>query len=131
MIQGIITRLADKSFVLKGASLTLTSAFLVLAFREDNTEQIKFAILPVVGLWALDALFLHRERLFRRLYDVVRQKRDTSVDFSMDLEEVGRDAPGWLGAMFSRTLLIFHLSVLAVVVATFVWSASPPSPPAP
>src|SRR5687767_6592867 len=73
MIQGVINRMAGNSFLLKGWSLTVAAA--LLAFAVDNRDPgfVALAFIPLLGLWALDAYYLRRERLYRELYEDVRQ----------------------------------------------------------
>ena len=59
--------------------------------------------------WVLDGYFLSQERKFRSLYDHVRNLEERAINFSMDTEpfkSVSRNT--WLGAMFSKTLLIYY-----------------------
>lgn len=72
MIQGIINRMAANSFVLKGWSVTAGAALLALAVQTKNYSFMALVLIPVVAFWALDAYYLHRERLYRRLFDAVR-----------------------------------------------------------
>ena len=124
-IQGVVNRLATASFRMKGWSVVLVSALLVLGARASSFEMGLVALVPVLVFWALDGYFLSRERLFRKLYDGVRQQYDEDVDFSMDLEEVkstGRLWSGdWCSAVRSRTLWPFYgmlalLAILATVI---------------
>ena len=72
-IQGIVNRLASASFRMKGWSVVLVSALLVLLVRASPAELGIILVFPVLMFWALDAYFLSRERLFRKLYDRVRK----------------------------------------------------------
>jgi len=61
-------------------------------------------------------IFLRREHLFRRLWDVVRAQDETvPSDFSMDTRALTDSAQSWLRACFSGTLMIFHGTVFAVL----------------
>ena len=84
-IQGIVNRLATDSFRLKGWTVVLISALIVLLVREGRIELAPVALVPVVIFWGLDGYFLWQERLFRALYDHVRQKEESEIDFSMDV----------------------------------------------
>jgi len=117
MLQQIITRMASNSFLVKGWSVTLLSAILVLIVKDKVYPMVWVAFVPVVTFWLLDGCFLRQERLFRKLYDHYRsQPQDTPTDFSMDTSIVAKDVASWGGVMFSKTLLIFHGS-LGIIVA--------------
>lgn len=118
LIQGVINRLSTNSFLLKGWSVVLVSALFALAAPESRTAFVYLAYIPAVVFWGLDGYFLWQERLYRALYDHVRSKPDTEIDFSMDANSFSRTlAGGWPEAVLSRTLLAFHgVLVVAVVV---------------
>ena len=73
MIQAVITRMAENSFMAKGWTVTLVTALFALAAVDANRFFVYVAYLPAVMFWALDAYFLRQERLFRKLYDQVRE----------------------------------------------------------
>ena len=65
--QGIINRMAQNSFTIKGWAVTVITA--LLAFGNKDTERY-FAVLafyPTLAFWGLDAYFLMKERQFRSL----------------------------------------------------------------
>ncbi len=85
MIQVVINRMANNSFLLKGWSVTLTAALFALAAKGSNPVFILLAWVPALMFWGLDGYYLRQERLFRKIYDKVRKiKDDSGIDFSMD-----------------------------------------------
>ena len=64
-IQGVINRLASNSFQMKGWSVVLVAAILVLLAREDCLAAAFIALGPSMVFWGLDGYFLWQERLFR------------------------------------------------------------------
>ncbi len=82
MLQTVIARMAGNSFSVKTWCVTLVSALLGLAAK-DSPKMIFVAFLPVLMFWWLDAYFLHQERLFRELFDQVRNNGKEDSDFSM------------------------------------------------
>ena len=86
-IQSIINRMANHSFLMKGWAITLVAALFALASKDANKKYIVIAFLPVIIFWILDGYFLSRERLFRRLYDKVRNLDEKEIDFSMDISK--------------------------------------------
>lgn len=120
LIQGVINRLSTNSFLLKGWSVVLVSALFALAAPESRAAFVYLAYIPAIVFWGLDGYFLWQERLYRALYDHVRSKADTEIDFSMDTSNFkGSSAGGWPEAVLSRTLLAFHgVLIIAVVLVT-------------
>lgn len=82
MLQAVITRMAGNSFQVKTWCITLVSALLALSAK-DAKNMIYVAFLPVLMFWWLDAFFLHQEKLFRELFDYVRENGKDDSDFSM------------------------------------------------
>ena len=123
MTQAIINRLGTNSFQLKGWSMTLIVAAMVLLARYDlqNPAIILAFILPILGFWILDGYFLWQERLFREVYDEIRQQDDT--DFKMDVMK-HRDKPkcSWASAIFSVTLAVFYLIEILFTLLVFTIS---------
>ena len=116
-IQGVINRLASDSFRLKGWSVVLVAALLVLLAREGRIDLASIGLAPVLFFWGLDGYFLWQERLFRALYDHVRLLNEDDIDFSMDIRPFKTDrARTWLGATLSRTLIVFY-GALALAIA--------------
>ena len=116
-IQGIVNRLATDSFRLKG------SALVVLLAREGRIEIAPVALAPSIVFWGLDGYFLWQERLFRALYDHVRQLEECEIDFSMDVGPFRTGcARTWLGATFSRTLIGCYgvLAAFAIGIAILI-----------
>jgi len=100
--------MASNSFLLKGWSVTLVAALFALAAKDSDRKYIVVAYFPVVVFWVLDAYFLSQERLFRRLYDTVRAKKEDEVDFSMDTRPFVDRKTEWTAAFLSKTLVIFY-----------------------
>ena len=63
LIQGVINRMANNSFLLKGWSVTLISALFALAAKDSNSLFIYLAYFPCVAFWSLDGYFLWQERM--------------------------------------------------------------------
>ena len=120
MTQAVINRLGSNSFLLKGWSMTVIVATMVLIARYDmqNPCIVLAVMFPVLGFWILDGYFLWQERLFRQVYDEVRGQSDT--DFKMDVMK-HRDRPkcSWWSAMFSVTLIVFYTVEVMFILATF------------
>lgn len=116
MIQGVINRLSNNSFLLKGWTVVLVSALFALAAANSRVYFIYLAYFPAVAFWILDGYFLWQERLFRALYDHVRKLKDQEIDFSMDVKFLMGQVRPWFEVTRSTTLLMFHGTVLAAII---------------
>jgi len=109
IIQGVVSRMANNLFFLKGWAITLITGLFALSASESSARYIIIACFLVMTFWILDGYFLSRERLFRDLYDEIRQRNEKEIDFSMDTKKHERNPRNsWLRSMFSHTLLWFY-----------------------
>ena len=68
IIQGVINRLANNSFLIKGWSMAIISAAMLFISKNQNYSEytiLSFWI-PVAGFWVLYGYFLWQERIFRK-----------------------------------------------------------------
>ena len=120
-VQAAINRMAGNLFLLKGWSITLIAALFALAAKDANKFYVLIAYFPLLIFWSLDAYFLSQERKFRSLYEYVRKLKESDIDFSMDTGPYSTDRRNtWLGAMSSRTLVIYYAG-LAVVMLVLMY----------
>ena len=115
MLQGVINRMANNSFLLKGWSVVLISALFALAAKDSQIYFIYLAYFPAIAFWHLDGYFLWQERLYRKLYDKVRLQDESEIDFSMDTRPVMSEVESWSQVSFSKTLRIFHGAVIGTI----------------
>ncbi len=120
MIQGAINRMAGNSFLIKGWSVTLIAALFALAAAETNPLFVYLAYFPSFTFWVLDAYFLRQERLFRDLYDHVRNLSASEIDFSMDTTPFSGAVDSQFKVAFSETLRVFHGTILATIVVVMI-----------
>lgn len=116
IIQNVINRMANNSFLLKGWSVVLVSALFALAANGSNIFFIYLACFPALAFWILDGFFLWQERLYRKLYDKVREKSSSEIDFSMDTSPMVEEVDPWLKVIFSKTLNIFHGIIVGTIL---------------
>ncbi|MGH0678105.1 hypothetical protein ACQVPP_12950 [Bacillus luti] len=121
-IQQTITRMASNSFKLKGWTVTLLSALLIfiLSNPKVNLNIFYLSFLPVLAFWYLDAFFLKQERLFRKLYEDVREKENDNIDFSMNTSNYASDVKNILNTMFSKTLFAFY-GIIFITVGIIIY----------
>lgn len=118
MIQDIVDRHARSSFLLKGWSVTLISAVYLLATRSEYpATAMAIAVLPSLSFWGLDAYYLRQERLFRALYDHVRQAEEPCGGrFTLDTRPYHDAVQKWHRTIFSCSIMCFHLTIFISIV---------------
>ena len=116
MIQDVIKRMANNSLQIKCWCLAIVSASIVLS----RSSLIVACILPVVLFCYMDVNYLALERSYRDLYDEVRAKDETDIDFSM------RFAPSSKWKSFKSWsiwpfygLMVALLSIVSVI--NYIW----------
>lgn len=121
MIQGVVNRLSQNSFLLKGWSVIMVSALFALAANNAKLFFILLAYFPAIAFWVLDGYFLHQEKLFRALYDQVRELDEEDIDFSMDTSAVVQKVDPWSRVVVSKTVLIFHGSIFGSILIVMLF----------
>jgi len=124
-IQSAITRMNTNSFMTKGWSLTITSAFLALYASSNNTKYIIVAIIPVLFFWLLDAYYLQQERKFRGIYDDVSQLTTESERivvrlFEMPIDKYKHGKYCYCDVFSSKTILPFYLSLISILFVVYL-----------
>lgn len=116
MIQSVINRMASNSFMLKGWAVTLVAGIFVLAGKDTDKMYFLVAYIPIIVFWGLDSYYLLQERLYRSLYDKVRQLSENQIDFSMkaSTKEFKSDKNSFGNCFLSVTELWFYLPLTIV-----------------
>lgn len=111
LVQGVISRMANNSFMLKGWAVTLVAGIFALAGKDAHKLYFLVAYIPVMVFWGLDAYYLFQERLYRSLYDKVRQADKDAIDFSLKAttQEFSSCGDNYFSCLFSITELWFYL----------------------
>lgn len=121
MIQGILNRMASNSFALKGWTVTLVAGIFALSSKDADKMYFLIAYIPIVVFWGLDAYYLLQERLYRALYDKVRNMEEDSINFSMNtsLQEFKTEKNTFRDCIWSKTEFCFYFP-LAVLSAGII-----------
>ena len=129
MIQGVINRMASNSFALKGWAVTLVAGIFALASRDSDKLYFLVSYIPCVVFWGLDSYYLLQERLYRALYNDVRNKEQGSIDFSMDasgfptsnsLTAAQKEKLTYTNCVKSPTELWFYIPLIAVCTVVII-----------
>jgi len=125
LVQGVINRMGTNSFLVKGWAITLVVATLLL---RGNSYQYFIAFLPWFMFWYLDGYFLRLERLYRKLFNWLRENRLRSRAFLFDMnsksleKRFGKDVDCLWQIMLSKTLAVFYFLLFAIIVASIIIS---------
>ena len=122
LIQGVVNRMAQVSFILKGWTVTLVVALFAVVVNSADWRYVLFGLVPVCVFWGLDAYYLRQERLFRALYDAVRlsQTKPQISFFSMNTSIVESGVKNWLLTLFSRTLLALYGTLIVIIIIAVI-----------
>lgn len=107
-VQATIARMSQKSFLIKGWSVTLAAAVIAL----DSISW--WAVIPLVFLWWLDTSYFQSEKAYRQLYHEVSGKEESCIDFDMDATKYKASVAA---LFFNKTLFFFYIALFVVVVA--------------
>lgn len=124
-IQNIINRMSNNSFLLKGWNVTVSSAILALVVNDPKPLFAIIALFSSLSFWGLDAYYLRQERLFRCLYDEIRQGAKTRKNrkiepFSLSTTIYNSQIPSWFRTLWSKSIIGLHDVVITVVIITMI-----------
>ncbi|MCD4746735.1 MAG: hypothetical protein K8R58_10595 [Bacteroidales bacterium] len=114
LIQSVINRMANNSFLLKGWLISIIAVVLALSkdsiISKNNYAIFIILLLPSLTFWYLDAFFLHKERCYRKLYDWVIENRKNCADYlySLNYKRFEKEVKSIFKIMFSTTLIVFY-----------------------
>jgi hypothetical protein len=110
-LQNTINRMCNNSFLIKGWTITFISLLFILAVNDSNYWFLILSLLPLTCFWGLDAYYLRQERLFRKLYDFVREGK-IKEPFTMNTKPLKKYVDNWFLTLFSPTIAIVYLSII-------------------
>jgi hypothetical protein len=121
MTQRVIDRLALNSFAVKGWAVTLVVG--ILLFR-GPAHQVWIAFLPILVFWYLDAYFLWLERMYRTLFEWIRDNRSKTDEhlFDMNPHRFEKAVPSKLRTAFSTTLVCLYgtMAIVTILYLSFL-----------
>lgn len=115
-IHNTINRMSTNSFIIKGWSITLTSALFALAEKDSDKNYVIITYFSILFFWLLNSFFLKFERQFRCLYDDVRSKTENLIDFSMDISDYNNRKNTTSSAFFSKSLMLFYIPQICISI---------------
>lgn len=117
IIQNIISRMAQNSFLIKAWSITIIAGISVLTFSFITSLIFTILIGVILIFWILDTYYLRLERLYRILYeDVVNAFNDPSRKaqiklFDLNYETFTKKVHSFPIIMFSKTEGLFYITL--------------------
>lgn len=109
-ILGIIARLANNSFLMKGWGITTAGAVFTFAAQRQSWTLALIGFIPTSAFYWLDAYYLRQERLFRCLYEAVRKGEVES--FLINHKPYQNDSSNsWRCILGSLPLKVFYGSI--------------------
>jgi hypothetical protein len=118
MIQSVIARMAQNSFLIKGWSVTLAAALLGLSTKDDDTALAWVAFGAVAVFTSLDARYLALERKYVDLYRRATGEQPSGSEVSSFSLTAGK--PGFGGvlcSLFSWSVILPHGTALGASLA--------------
>ncbi|MDL5514463.1 hypothetical protein QSE00_21810 [Arenibacter sp. M-2] len=122
LIQSVINRMANNSFLIKGWAMTLMSA--LAAFGKDtilgSASGIYYLLLMIgilIPFWWLDAYYLKQERLFRQIYNtaISDPKSLNRTQYDLTPANMGRDGKNVLKGMWAKALSWFYFPFILLL----------------
>ncbi|GAA4932402.1 hypothetical protein GCM10023314_00880 [Algibacter agarivorans] len=119
-IQLVITRMNVNSFLLRGWSVTLVAALFAFAAKDTNIEYVLITYISTPLFWILDGYYLGQERKYRDLYNSIRLKDESEIDFDMNATIMNNNKNSWISSLFSITNLIFYGTLIAITLVVML-----------
>ncbi len=123
LIQAVISRMANNSFLIKGWTMTLMSA--LIAFGKDtilsNLNGVYYLIIMIgilIPFWWLDSYYLKQERVFRKLYEKVINdpEAENRKRFTLKPEKVKNEVDKLIKIMFSGPIRWFYIPFIILML---------------
>lgn len=115
-IQLVITRMNVNSFLLRGWSVTLVAALFAFAAKDTNIDYVFITYISTPLFWILDGYYLSQERKYRDLYNLIRNKQESEIDFDMNATITNKSKNSWISSIFSITQLIFYGTLITITL---------------
>jgi hypothetical protein len=118
--QSVISRMNSNSFLLKGWSITIISALMILTIKDGNSNYMLITSFSTITFWLLDGYYLSMERQYRSLYNHVRELDNPMIDFDMNILPYKNGRNTWFKSFFSKTLLLFYILMISMELSIFL-----------
>ena len=132
LIQGVVSRMAGNSAIMKGFAATTVAAMFGMCVSECvKWYYLLTAFIPLIAFIFLDIYYLQAERRYRNLYNLVAAKEIPPGLLYLNLRHTYFDKfkskinknTGILETMFSISTLGFYVWLIAVGIVVVLFSA--------
>jgi hypothetical protein len=121
MIQGIMTRMATNSFMLKGWAITLIAGVFILAEKDSNAIYFLIAYVPIVLFWFLDSYYLMLERQYKHFYDIITDKKTSDIDFKISRPKPNKERKTYYSqCLMSVTEWLFYIPTALLITVVII-----------
>lgn len=123
MIQRIIDRMGNNSFLLKGWAVLVIVGIFSFA-GESDVRCILFTNIPLIVFWGLDSYYLQLERKYRKLYDYIRLKKEKNTDFNLNPSQIKLTIEEskklcFFNCLFSKTEVLFYVTCIITTILIY------------
>jgi hypothetical protein len=122
LIQSVISRIANNSFLIKGWTMTLMSA--LIAFGKDSilghTNGVYYLIMMIgvlIPFWWLDAYYLKQERIFRKVYEkaIADPKSENRTRYDLNPREMANEVKSVFRTMWAGAIRWFYIPFILLI----------------
>jgi len=117
MIQEVISRMANNSFLVKGWAITIISAILSFAAAKKLNPSIYFMAATVtIAFCIIDCFYLRTEKLYRNLYKKVVNEGLEDLSqvrfFDLDISNCKDKNTRFINIFFANSIWPLYLTIL-------------------
>lgn len=112
MIQQLVTRMAQNSFVLKGWSVTIVAAAFSINGNANALTVYLLIYFITIMFWLLDSYYLSLERGYRKLYSKCLEEEGCNFDFKLQDQNLIKN---YILCIFSKVEFGFYFLLLLMV----------------
>ncbi len=128
IIQNVINRMAQNSFLIKAWAVTLIAAITVLTFSIINILIFGVLLVITIIFWVLDSYYLKLEKLYRHLYNAKvedynnNQIRKSMKLFDMDYEPFKKIEHKIPRIMVTKSEILFYIPIIGALTSFLIIS---------
>jgi hypothetical protein len=124
IVQRMIGRLESRSFLIKGWTIALVVAVLLI---HASDHQALLAFIPILGFWVYDAYHVWQVRLYAKLHQWISENRLKVSEhlFDMSVHTFKETVPSVARTMFSGRVVWFYGCLLLLTGLHLVSSLLP------
>lgn len=120
MVETVIDRMSQNSFMLKGWAITLLVGIFALSAQAADQRYILIVYVPLFTFWFLDSFYLQLERKYKILYKEILKTKENDIDFNMDTNIFSKiiikeEKLNYYKCFFSLTELLFYFPIIVAV----------------